>query len=315
MPVTDETLKVPSGDGLINAVPDTPDGDGQDGRRASSWRSLARHFLFGSPLALVCTGVIVLWVIAAVVGPLLLPYDGYALNLTERLSPPSLSHWLGTDEFGRDVLTRLLLGARLSLQIGLMTVIVSMILGTMLGAVAGFSRRLSGILMRFTDALLAFPALLFAIFLVAVVGQGFWSLLLALTTVYTPLFARIAFGEVRALAQLDYAQAAKALGCSRTRIVLRHLLPQMSSPLIVQASYVLAAAVLFEASLSFIGVGVPPPTPSWGSMVSAGRGYMTQASWTLWPAAAALTSLVLSTSLLGDRLRDILDPRNAGGIL
>lgn len=276
-------------------------------REVSLYRSL-----FGSPVAAVCAVIIIGWVLAALVSPLFGPYDAYSIDLPNRLEAPSGAHWLGTDEYGRDVLTRLTVGARTSLLVGAATVAVTMTIGTAVGVIAGFSRVFSAIAMRVIDALLAFPSLLFALFLAGTLGQGTGTLLIALSATFAPLFARVAYGEMRAIVNLDYVQSARVLGCSRARILLRHMLPQMSSPLIVQASYVLAAAILFEASLSFLGAGVPPPTPSWGAMVSAGKGYMSQAWWLLWPVAAALTSLVLSASLLSDRLRDVLDPHYVG---
>jgi peptide/nickel transport system permease protein len=297
------------GDGAAEQLDDVV----ERARRGLGARGFLR-ILLGDTVSAICAFVIVFWVVAAVIGPLVSPYDVYSLHLTDRLESPSRHHWLGTDEFGRDVLVRLFDGARISLGVGLATVVVSLVIGTTVGAVAGFSRRLSSVLMRLVDTFLAFPGLLFAIFLAAVLGQGFWSLLIALTAAFSPLFARVAFGEVRALKDLDYVHAATVMGCSKLRILRKHLLPQMSSSLIVQASYVLATAVIFEASLSFIGAGVPAPKPSWGSMVATGKGYMTNAPWLLWPVAIALTSLVLSTSLLGDRLRDMLDPRHQRGI-
>jgi peptide/nickel transport system permease protein len=269
-----------------------------------------RSFFLGSPLSIACTAVIGAWALLGIFGPLVSPFDPYTPAVSERLSPPSAGHWFGTDEFGRDLATRLFQGARVSLAVGLATVLASSLVGITLGALAGFYRRLSGVLMRIIDAFLAFPSLLLAIVLVAVVGQGIPQMLVALVSVYAPLFARVVYGEVKALKELEYAQSAKALGASNLRILARHLLPSMTSPLIVQGSFVLATAIIFEASLSFVGAGIPAPQPSWGSMVSAGKIYLLNAPWMLWPPALALTSLVLSVSLLGDRLRDVLDPRS-----
>jgi peptide/nickel transport system permease protein len=265
--------------------------------------------LWGSILAKVCTTILLLWVVVAIVGPLLLPLSPYATDSSVRLQPPDGTHWLGTDEFGRDVFTRVVVGARISLIVGLATVSLAAVVGTLMGVLAGFYRWLSGLLMRFADVLLAFPGLLLALVLVAVVGRGVWQMIVVLGSVYAPLFARVSFGEVRALKEMDYVQGAKVAGCSDVRILSRHVIPAMTSSLTVQASFVLATAIIFEASLSFVGAGVPSPEPSWGAMVSDGRTFMRNAPWLLWPPAIALTSLVLAVSLLGDRLRDILDPK------
>lgn len=278
-------------------------------------RDNLRTLLLGTPLAVACTAVVVFWVVVAVIGPLVVPGEPIVTDVGARLSAPSAAHWLGTDEFGRDVAARLVSGARVSLTLASITVVVCLVVGTLLGAVAGFNERLSQVLMRVVDAVMAIPGLVLAIVLMAVLGQGLGTIVIALSVVHIPLFARVAFGEVRALKELEFAQAASALGASRWRILTRHFLPSMTSSLTVQASYVLSTAIITEASLSFLGAGVPPPTPSWGAEISSGKTYLFTAPWMLWPAVIALTTLVLAVSLLGDRLRDVLDFRADGGSL
>jgi peptide/nickel transport system permease protein len=267
-----------------------------------------------SPLALICLCVLTGWVLVAIFGPMVTGQDPNLVVVSDRLVAPSGKHWLGTDEFGRDVATRMFDGARVSLSVGAATTVISLVLGTAVGAIAGSFRRVSAVIMRAIDALLAYPSLLLAIVLVAVVGQGTWQMMVALTSVYLPLFARIVYAEVRALKDLDFAQASRVLGSSDLRVMWRHLIPAMASPLIVQASFVLATAITFESSLSFVGAGVPPPQASWGSMINEGKTYIFIAPWILWSATAALTSLVLAVSLIGDRLRDLLDPRSLSSL-
>ncbi|MBB5788835.1 ABC transporter permease [Jiangella mangrovi] len=299
------------GDAVTGVVAGTAKAGGgaRPHRPVGGVRAFLRTVLAGSPLAIVCSSVVVFWVVVAVLGPFLVPGDPLATNVSERLSSPSADHWLGTDEFGRDVAARLVHGAGVSLLLASVTVVVCMVVGTAIGSAAGFYRGLSQVLMRVVDALMAIPGLVLAIVLMAVLGQGLLTIIIALSVVYIPLFARVSFGEVRALKELEFGQAALALGASKWRVLTRHFLPSMSSSLNVQASYVLSTAIITEASLSFLGAGVPPPTPSWGADISAGKSYLFTAPWMLWPAAIALTSLVLAVSLLGDRLRDVLEFR------
>ncbi|MGH3762051.1 ABC transporter permease [Actinophytocola sp.] len=242
----------------------------------------------------------------ALIGPLLLSNDPNATAPVNRLMPPGGEHLLGTDALGRDILSRLVAGSRVSLFVGLMVTLCSLGIGVTLGVLSGYYRRFGAVAMRITDGLMAFPAILFAIALVAIFGQGEWQMVLALTVILAPLFIRTSFGETRALRELDLIAAARVVGCSDLRVMFVHILPNLVPSLLVQGSFVFATAVLSEASLSFVGVGVPPPTASWGSMISDGRIFIYNAWWLIWPAAVALTSLVLSLSLLGDEMRDSL---------
>jgi peptide/nickel transport system permease protein len=281
----------------------------EQGFHARSRRRLIADLLFGSWQARACSFVVGLWVVLASFGPVLTPFDPVTTEVSNRLSGPSGAHWLGTDEFGRDLVSRIIGGAQISLTIATSTAVVCLVVGTMMGVVAGFYRGAAQIVMRFNDALMTVPALVLAIVLMGVLGQGVTTLVIALSAAHLPMFARVAFGEVKALKELDFAQSARAMGCSNWRILTRHFLPSMTSNLTVQTSYVFATAIVAEASLSFLGVGVAPPAPSWGTIISIGKSYTLLDPWMLWPAVVALTSLVLAVSLLGDRLNDALDPR------
>jgi peptide/nickel transport system permease protein len=275
-------------------------------------RALAYEVMLGSWPARICTFLLVLWILLALVGPLIEPSDPLATEVSNRLGSPSDAHWLGTDEFGRDLASRIMGGARLSLEIATMTTLACLVAGALLGVLAGFYPPLSQVLMRFNDALMTIPGLVLAIVLIGVLGQGVLTIVVALTVAYVPLFARVSFGEIRALNELEFAQSARAMGCSNFRILFRHFLPSMTPTLIVQATYVFATAIVAEASLSFLGVGVAPPAPSWGTIISVGKSYILTDPWMIWPAVVALTSLVLAVSLLGDRLTDALNPRGVG---
>ena len=249
--------------------------------------------------------------LVALVGPWIAPYPVAAQDLEHRLAAPSLSHPLGLDELGRDVLSRLLAGARVSLAVGLAVVGISSLVGTAVGALAGVAGGwVDDLVMRVVDVFLAFPGILLAIALVAVLGPSLEHVLLALVTIGWVGYARLVRGQLLKLRELDFVTAARAAGIPRARLVTLHLLPNVLPLLAVQASLGMAGAILAEASLSFLGLGIQPPTSSWGSILSAGRQYVDQAWWlTLFPGAALLL-LVLSVNLVGDFLRDRLDPRS-----
>lgn len=256
------------------------------------------------------TGLLLLGLLAAV-GPSVVAGDPLAVDLPGRLHPPGVAHVLGQDALGRDVLARLVAGARVSLGVGGMVVALSLLVGVAVGAAAGAAGGVvDELVARLIDVLLAFPGLLLAIALAAVLGPGVWHAVLALSVLGWTGYARLARAQVRALRTREFAQAAEALGAPRTRIVVRHLLPLAAPTLIVQATFGLSGAVLAEASLSFLGLGTPPPLPSWGAMLDEGRPFLLVAPHlTLYP-GLALALTVLAIQLLGDGLRDRLDVRD-----
>jgi peptide/nickel transport system permease protein len=241
--------------------------------------------------------------------PWVAPFSPERMDVVHRLAPPSLLHPFGTDDFGRDVLSRVIYGARLSVTTGALVVVVSTIAGSILGLLSGYLRRLDDVLSRVTDALMAFPDILLAIALMAALGPSLVDVVAALGTVYTPRVARLVRGATLVLSRLQFVEAAEALGAGDGRIVRQHLLPNLMSPLIVQATFIFAAAVLTEAALSFLGAGIPPTTPSWGNMVAGAQQYMDRAEWLILTPGIAIVVTALSLQILGDALRDALDPR------
>jgi ABC-type dipeptide/oligopeptide/nickel transport system permease subunit len=255
-------------------------------------------------------GVVLAVVLMAVFAPALAPYDPLKQDLSGLLAPPSAAHLLGTDNIGRDVLTRVIWGTRVSLIAGLVSVGIGMVAGCLLGLAAGYwGGRLDDVAMRLVDAVLSFPALVLALALGAVLGAGLGGVLIALGVVYTPTFARLMRGQVLTLRTREYVMAARVLGGADWWILQRHVLPNAATPIVVQASLSIGFAILAEASLSFLGLGVQPPEPSWGSMINAGRGYLQQAPWIVFGPGAALFVTVLGLNFVGDALRDALDPR------
>jgi len=259
----------------------------------------------------VLAGLIVLGAIAllAILAPLIAPYAPNRLSIVTRLKPPSAIYWFGTDEFGRDVFTRTLYAGRLSLLVGACVVVFAALVGVTLGLVAGFFRRLDTPIARIIDAMMAFPDILLAIALVAALGPSLATVIVALGIVYAPRLARVVRASTLVIRELPYVEAARALGVSTFRIMTRHVLRNLVSPILVQATFVFAYAMLAEAGLSFLGLGVSPDVPTWGTMIAAGRQYVGQADWmTLFPGIAIVLS-VLSLQMVGDGLRDLLDPR------
>ncbi|HSK55077.1 MAG TPA: ABC transporter permease [Jiangellales bacterium] len=268
-----------------------------------------------SPLAVVSTAVLAVLVAAALLGQRLAPYPANAVDVQARLQPPSAEHWFGTDELGRDVFSRVLLGAEVSLRVGVVAVGIALVAGVLVGLVAGFyGRWLDDALMRSMDVLFAFPAILMAIAVLAVLGPGTTNAMIAIGIVYTPIFARITRASVLGVREEVYVRAARAAGAGDARLLRRHVLPNVAAPIIVQTSVSLAFAILSEAALSFVGLGTQPPTPSWGRMLAEGRGFIEQAWWiALFPGLAIFVT-VLAFNLLGDALRDVLDPRQRSAI-
>jgi peptide/nickel transport system permease protein len=260
---------------------------------------------------LVLAGAVILAAVAllALFAPWLTPYDPMALKILDRLQSPRATHWFGTDELGRDVFSRVIFGARYSLLIGALVVLISMVCGVLLGLAAGFFRRLDGPVMRLVDAMMSFPDILLAIALVAVLGASMSNVILALAIVYTPRVARVVRASTLVVRELLFIEAARALGISTWRILFIHILHNIASPILVQATFIFAYAVLAEAGLSFLGVGVPPVLPTWGSMISSGQQFAHQAIWlVVFPGIAIILS-ALSLQMVGDGFRDLLDPK------
>ncbi|MGI8747126.1 MAG: ABC transporter permease [Deinococcus sp.] len=276
-------------------------------RRAPS--KALRRFV-ANRLALAGLLLIVLFTLAAVLAPWIAPADPAKQDFSALLHAPGGGHLLGSDELGRDTFSRVLYGARISLSAGLVSVSLALVVGTLLGLVAGFvGGWLDELIGRTVDALLAFPFLILAIALAAILGPSLQNTMLAIAIVTTPAFARVTRGQVLAQRELEYVQAAKALGAGQWRTLLRHVLPNIASPLIVQTTLAIAEAVLAESTLSFLGLGVQPPAPSWGSMLNTARGYLQTAPWLALAPGVAIFLTVLALNLPGDGLRDALDPR------
>jgi peptide/nickel transport system permease protein len=273
-----------------------------------SLQRAARH----NALATTGAALVVIFVILAIFAPWIAPQDPAHIDLPARLSPPSFAHWCGTDELGRDILSRLIYGSRISMLVGSCVVAASLSLGLLIGSLAGYY---GGRLDRFVNiivmnAFLSFPGILLAIAFVAFRGPGIFNLVLALSLGGWVGYARLVRAQVLAAREKEYVEAARALGASDLRIVVRHILPNIIQPVVVQAAIGMAGAILAEATMSFLGLGVPPPTASWGTMLNDGRAHLFDAPHlVLFPAAAVMLA-VLSFNFIGDALRDYLDPRS-----
>lgn len=261
-------------------------------------------------VGLVGLALVVLSLLAAVVGPSVAPYDPAEIHPGARLAAPGALYFLGTDELGRDLLTRTLYGTRVSLQVGLVAVTVASALGILIGLLSGYFRgSLDTVFMRAMDILFAFPTILLALFLVAVLGPDLQNLIAAITVVYVPAFARITRGSTLVIGAESYVEAARSIGATHARIMLQHILPNVTAPLVVQYTISLAYAILVEASLSFLGLGVQPPMASLGAMLSTGKPYVEISPWLSLVPGLAIMLTVLGFNLLGDGMRDALDPR------
>ena len=278
-------------------------------------KQFQKFFLWLASRPLFLGGLIVVLAICiiAVIAPLIAPYDPIKIDLPNRLQPPSRTHLLGTDHLGRDLLSRLLYGTRVSMLVGIIIALMSAVVGGSLGLVAGFfGRMVDNILMRLCDMFFAFPPLILAMAIAASLGPSLQNTMLALVIVWWPRYARLARSQVLVLRELDYVQAAKAAGAGQVRIIMRHIFPNALSPVLIQTTLDVGQAILMAASLGFLGFGAQPPTPEWGLMASEGRVYMREFWW--YPTFPSLMILitVLGFNLLGDGLRDVLDPRQRG---
>lgn len=274
---------------------------------AAIWRRLKKNKM--AVVGLVILAVIIL---LAIFADLLFDYETLVVKQSAalKLKPPSAEHWLGTDEVGRDILARIVHGARISLPVAFVTIAIATVVGGLLGAIAGYgSRRVDNVIMRIMDVFLAIPSILLSIALVAAMGTSVTNMMLAISISNIPPFARIVRSAVLTIKNEEYIEAARAIGASDKRIILKHILPNCMAPIIVQATLSIAGSILAIASLSFIGLGISPPTPEWGSMVSTGRQYFRAAWWVCAFPGFAIMLTILSLNLLGDGLRDALDPK------
>ncbi len=282
----------------------------QEVRHSSGlWGDALKQFV-KHPTGMFGAFLVAVLILTAIFGPIFAPYEPTTMDFAATFAPPSLEHPMGTDNFGRDVLTRIMHGARVSLQVGIISVTLATVVGTLLGMIAGYSNRVvDEIIMRAMDILFAFPAILLAIAILAALGKGVANAMIAIGIVYVPIFARIARGEVLAIREEEFIEVAHALGAGRTRILFSHIMPNILSPIIVEISLSLSFAILAEAALSFFGLGTQPPDPSWGNMLSEGRAYIQQSVWLgIFPGLAIMFT-VMGFNFLGDGLRDSLDPR------
>jgi peptide/nickel transport system permease protein len=271
---------------------------------------VARAPILANPLNVVAFALIAVFALCALLAPLLAPYDPLLQDLGSRLRPPSPEHWLGTDSLGRDILSRILYGARISLLVGVVVVVSAGVVGTAIGLIAGYvGGFVDDALMRLTEVFLAFPALILAMAIAGALGPSLTNAIIAIAAVTWAVYARLTRGQILSLRRREFVEAARAMGASRTRIVVRHLLPNALAPLMIQASFDLGSSIIAAAGLSFIGFGAQPPTPEWGVMISEGRNYISTQPWlSLFPGLAILFA-VGSFNLLGDGLRDAFDPR------
>lgn len=283
----------------------------QTNKKRSQWREVWR-MLKKNKMALVGLGILVILVLLALFADVIADYDTVVIkqNLANRLKGPSAEHWLGTDEFGRDIFARLVHGARVSLKVGIIAVGISIIFGGILGALAGFyGGRIDNIIMRIMDVFLAVPSILLAIAIVSALGPSIINLMVAISISSVPRYARIVRASVLSIRDQEFVEAARAIGANNARIIFRHIIPNSLAPVIVQGTLGVASAILSTAGLSFIGLGIQPPAPEWGSMLSGGRQYLRYAWWVTTFPGVAIMITILSLNLLGDGLRDALDPR------
>ena len=266
--------------------------------------------LLRNKLAVLGLAIVFFVVLTSLTASIVAPFDPMKLSLSNRIKAPSYEHVLGTDHFGRDLLSRVLYGGRVSLWVGVLSVVLAAMFGIILGAVGGyFGGRIDYVIVLIMDALISFPVLLLAIGLMAVMGPGVKNIIIALALVFIPTYGRVVRGSVLSIRQKEYIEAARNAGSGDLKIIFLHVLPNTMAPLIVVTTMGVASAILIEAALSFLGLGVPTPAPSWGNILSDGRNFISQAPWlTIFP-GLAITLTVLGFNTLGDGLRDVLDPK------
>ena len=276
---------------------------------SDTWMDQVKTLIRQNKLAAASAVLILLIILAAVFAPLVAPYDHLAQSLTDRLQTPSMAHWLGTDELGRDVLSRIIFGARISLTIGLVPTLISMAIGTVLGLCAGvYGGKVDFVIMRLADVMLAFPSLLLAMVVMYTMGGGLINIFIALSLINWASTARVVRSQTLSLKEKEYVEAARSIGVSRWTIMFRHILPNCLPSLIVLFTLNIPSAILSEASLSFLGVGAQPPSASWGLMAVRGKKYLFSEPWLCIAPSVAIMIVVLAFNFLGDGLRDVLDP-------
>jgi peptide/nickel transport system permease protein len=259
--------------------------------------------------AIVGACILMFFIAVSVLAPVLAPHPIDAMKLEDRFIPPSAEHWLGTDEFGRDILSRMMHGGRVSLMMGLVAVSIAGIIGVLLGVISGYYRKIDIYIMQFMDILMAFPSLLLAIAIIAVLGVGLTNAMIAVAISVIPSYVRVVRGAVLSIREKEYIEAVKALGVRDVKIITKHILPNVLSPVIVLSTLQFGTSILSAAALSFLGLGAQPPTPEWGAMAYVGKSFLLNAWWmSLFPGLAIML-VVLGFNLLGDGLRDALDPR------
>ncbi|HSW36666.1 MAG TPA: ABC transporter permease [Candidatus Limnocylindrales bacterium] len=279
-------------------------------KRDTEWRQVLRH-LKRNRLAMIGMVVLVIFLLGAIFAPLLAPHDPFQTDFGRALELPSRDHLLGTDWLGRDVLSRILYGSRISLAIGLISVSIGLLIGLPIGALSGYyGGKFDLLTQRFIDVLIAFPGILLAIVIVTILGVGVENVMIAVGIASVPIYTRLVRGSVLAAKEQDYITAAKSLGIGDVRIILFHILPNCLGPIIVQSTFHIATAILWAAGLGFLGLGAQPPAPEWGTMLSKGREYMRTAHHLTTYPGLAILFMVLGFNLLGDGLRDALDPRS-----
>lgn len=275
--------------------------------------STFRKRFLANKTAVFCSVLLALLCLTAVLAPVLAPHDPTQMFQDHRMEGSSGEFLLGTDQFGRDILSRIIYGARVSLVVGLSAVLVSVVFGTLFGLIAGyFGRWIDGFIMRCMDVLFAFPEILLALAIVAALGPGTFNTIMAIGIVNIPIFTRTVRGAVLSIKNLEYVESARAIGASTPRILFQEIFPNVTAPLLVQSSLAISGAILTESALSFLGLGIQPPDPSWGGMISEARRYMELApGMIIWP-CIAMTVTILACNMFGDAVRDILDPRHRG---
>lgn len=275
--------------------------------------STFRKRFLANKTAVFCSILLALLCLTAVLAPVLAPHDPTQMFQDHRMEGSSGEFLLGTDQFGRDILSRIIHGARVSLVVGLSAVLVSAVFGTLFGLIAGyFGRWIDGFIMRCMDVLFAFPEILLALAIVAALGPGAFNTIMAIGIVNIPIFTRTVRGAVLSIKNLEYVESARAIGASTPRILFQEIFPNVTAPLLVQSSLAISGAILTESALSFLGLGIQPPDPSWGGMISEARRYMELApGMIIWP-CIAMTVTILACNMFGDAVRDILDPRHRG---
>jgi peptide/nickel transport system permease protein len=282
--------------------------------RVSEWKRFRRVFL-GRGVVLFGLIIIVAFILIAILAPLFAPYEPNEIDLSSALQQPSSVHWLGTDALGRDTLSRVIFGSRTSLEIGLIVVGISCAVGMLLGLLAGYYGGWThNIIMRFIDALMSFPMILLALTIAALLGNGMRNVIIALSVAMMPGYARLMCGQVLATKENDYVTAGRSIGARNVRIMFRHIVPNCLPPLIVLITMMLGSVILAEAGLSFLGIGISPPTPSWGGMIQDGRQYLLTLAILSFAPGVALMLVVFAYNMVGDGLRDTLDPRLRGAL-